>query len=114
LQEINTLQYIIMAGILNEYLNKKLSFTGLQQELERLVKAYNSYTGRYLLIYASDFNKAKQGVPDISMDQDDFYNIQDILRESAETKIDVYLETPGGSGEAAEEIARFCIKNLKR
>jgi len=100
-----------MAGILNEYLNKKLSFTGLQQELERLVKAYNSYTGRYLLIYASDFNKAKQGVPDISMDQDDFYNIQDILRESAETKIDVYLETPGGSGEAAEEIARFLHKN---
>lgn len=113
MQEINTLKYIIMAGILNEYLNKKLSFTGLQQELERLVKAYNSYTGRYLLIYASDFNKAKQGVPDISMDQDDFYNIQDILRESAETKIDVYLETPGGSGEAAEEIARFLHKKFE-
>ena len=47
-----------MAGILNEYLNKKLSFTGLQQELERLVKAYNSYTGRYLLI--AEFNLQMQ------------------------------------------------------
>ena len=102
-----------MAGILNEYLDKRLSFTGLQQELERLVKEYNSYTGRYLLIYASDFNKAKQGVPDISMDQDDFYNIQDILRESTESRIDVYIETPGGSGEAAEEIARFLHKKFE-
>lgn len=96
-----------MAGILNEYLDKKLSYTGLLQELNRLVIEYNKYTGRYLLIYASDLNKAKQGVPDIPMDQDDFYNIQDILRESTESKIDVYIETPGGSGESAEEIARF-------
>lgn len=96
-----------MAGILNEYLDKKLSYTGLLQELNRLVIEYNKYTGRYLLIYASDINKAKQGVPDIPMDQDDFYNIQDILRESTEPKIDVYIETPGGSGESAEEIARF-------
>lgn len=39
--------------------------------------------------------------------QDDFYMIQDILRESDKNQIDIYLETPGGSGEAAEEIARF-------
>jgi hypothetical protein len=30
-----------------------------------------------------------------------------MLREEAFRKIDIYLETPGGSGESAEEIARF-------
>lgn len=102
-----------MAGILNEYLNKRLSYTGLLQELDKLVNEYNHYTGRYLLIYVADFNKAKQGICDIPMDQDDFYNIQDILRENTESKIDVYIETPGGSGEAAEEIARFLHKKYE-
>lgn len=101
-----------MAGILNEYISRKLSFKGLMDELDRLILAYNRHTGRYLFIYTADFNKAKQGIPDISMDQDDFYNIQDILRESSEKKIDVYIETPGGSGEAAEEIARFLHKKF--
>ena len=41
-----------------------------------------------------------------------FYNIQDILRESPHTKIDFYIETPGGSGEAAEEIAKFLRKKF--
>ena len=102
-----------MAGILNEYIDKKLSFQGLMAELDRLITAYNKHTGRYLFIYSADFNKAKQGIPDISLDQDDFYNIQDILRESPEKKIDIYIETPGGSGEAAEEIARFLHKKFE-
>lgn len=45
--------------------------------------------------------------------QDDFYTIQDILRESDKKQIDFYIETPGGSGEAAEEIARFLHKKFK-
>ena len=101
-----------MAGILNEYISRKLSFKGLMDELDRLILAYNRHTGRYLFIYTADFNKAKQGIPDISMDQDDFYNIQDTLRESSEKKIYVYIETPGGRGEAAEEIARFLHKKF--
>jgi hypothetical protein len=48
----------------------------------------------------------------VSLVQDDFYNIQDILRESSQTKIDFYIETPGGSGEAAEEIAKFLRKKF--
>jgi hypothetical protein len=45
--------------------------------------------------------------------QDDFYTIQDILRESDKKQIDVYIETPGGSGEAAEEIAKFLRKKFE-
>lgn len=101
-----------MAGILNEYLDRRLNIIELQKELDLLIAEYNRLTGHYLLIYASDLNKAKLGIPDTSMDQDDFYNIQDILRESQEKIIDVYIETPGGSGEAAEEIARFLHKKF--
>jgi hypothetical protein len=50
---------------------------------------------------------------DVSLVQDDFYNIQDILRESSQKKIDFYIETPGGSGEAAEEIAKFLRKKFE-
>ncbi|MBS1744455.1 MAG: ATP-dependent Clp protease proteolytic subunit [Bacteroidetes bacterium] len=101
-----------MASILNEYINKRLGLIELQNELQRLIKLYNKQTGRYMFIYAADINKGRNRGIDVSMVQDDFYNIQDILRESNEKKIDFYIETPGGSGEAAEEIAKFLRKKF--
>lgn len=101
-----------MASILNDYLNKRMGILDLQNELQRLIKAYNKETGRYLFIYASDINKGGRGI-NVSMVQDDFYNIQDILRETKQDKIDFYIETPGGSGEAAEEIAKFLRKEFE-
>lgn len=95
-----------MASILSEYISRHMSVLDLKQELKRLRSEYNTITKRPLLIFASDFNKGRMGV-DVSLMQDDFYIIQDILRESDEKVIDIYLETPGGSGETAEEIARF-------
>ncbi|WP_216823463.1 SDH family Clp fold serine proteinase [Niastella vici] len=65
-----------------------------------------------MFVYAADINKGRNRGIDISLVQDDFYNIQDILRESPQTKIDFYIETPGGSGEAAEEIAKFLRKKF--
>ena len=100
-----------MASILEDYINKGLGSIDLKNELKRLIKLYNQHTGRNLFIYASDFNKQKHGI-DVSLMQDDFYTIQDILRESNKQTIDIYLETPGGSGETAEEIARFLHKKF--
>lgn len=102
-----------MASILNEYINKRLGLIELQNELQRLIKLYNKHTGRYMFVYAADINKGRNRGIDVSMIQDDFYNIQDILRESTEKKIDFYIETPGGSGEAAEEIAKFLRKKFE-
>ena len=102
-----------MAGILNEYIDKRLGINELLKELDGLVGRYNKMTGRYLFIFSSDFTKGRRGVDDIALFQEDFYNIQDILRESKEKRIDFYLETPGGSGEAAEEIARFLHKKFE-
>lgn len=96
-----------MAGILNEYIDKRLGVNDLLKELDNLVSAYNEITGRYLFIFSADITKGRRGIDDIALFQEDFYNIQDILRESTADQIDFYLETPGGSGEAAEEIARF-------
>ncbi len=101
-----------MGSIFNEYLSKRLSFIDLQNELQRLIKQYNKYTDRYMFVYASDINKGRSRDIDVNMVQDDFYNIQDILRESKHKKIDFYIETPGGSGEAAEEIAKFLRKKF--
>ena len=95
-----------MASIFSEYIAKNLSIIDLKRELSRLRNEYDKLTGRNLFIYAADFNKARQGI-DVSLVQDDFYIIQDILRESSKKQIDFYIETPGGSGETAEEIARF-------
>lgn len=95
-----------MATIIGDYISRNMSILDLKKELSLLRSKYNQITGRNLFIYAADFNKARQGI-DVSLMQDDFYTIQDILRESTLNQIDVYLETPGGSGETAEEIARF-------
>lgn len=102
-----------MASILNEYISKRLGILELQTELQRLIAAYNKHTGRYMFIYAADINKTRSRGIDVSLVQDDFYNIQDILRESDKKKIDFYIETPGGSGEAAEEIAKFLRKKFE-
>lgn len=95
-----------MASILEDYINKGYGLLDLKNELKKLLKEYHKQTGRNLFIYASDFNKQRQGI-DVSLMQDDFYTIQDMLRESDKETIDVYLETPGGTGETAEEVARF-------
>lgn len=96
-----------MQSIISEYIAKNLNILALQDELQKLIKEYNKYTSKYLFVYASDINKGLiQGVR-VSLEQDDFYTIQDLLRECQSTVIDFYIETGGGSGEAAEEIAKF-------
>ncbi|MDR1973550.1 MAG: ATP-dependent Clp protease proteolytic subunit [Bacteroidales bacterium] len=96
---------------MNEYITRRLGILELQDELKRLIGRYHQQTGRNLFVYAADFNKGRRGI-DVALMQDDFYTIQDILRESDKKQIDVYLETPGGSGEAAEEIAKFLRKKF--
>jgi len=100
-----------MASILNEYLAKRWGVIDFKTELKSLIEKYSDLTGRNLFIYAADFNKGRRGI-DVSLMQDDFYTIEDILRESDKKQIDFYIETPGGSGEAAEEIAKFLRKKF--
>jgi hypothetical protein len=44
------------------------------------------------------------------LDQGDYYLIHDLLKDVSSDNLDFYIETPGGSGEAAEEIVR-CLRD---
>ena len=88
-------------GLMNEYIGKRLSGAQLEAELLKLIASYNKHTGSYLLVYAGALTKQ---IPQVSMSMDDYFIIADLLRDVSHKTLDVYIETPGGSGEAAEEI----------
>jgi hypothetical protein len=83
----------------------------LERELASLISQYNQLKNTYLLVYASATEKMLQ---EASLSQSDFYMIHDLLNnKSHHNNVDVYIETRGGSGEAAEEIVRFLHKKFK-
>lgn len=87
-----------------EYINKNLSLEQMENELVKLIDEYSELSEKHLLIYSVDFNKTD--LP-ISICMDDLYTIRDVLRNNKSQKLSFFIETPGGSGEAAEEIATF-------
>jgi len=98
-------------GYMSEYIDKGLSAKDLEKELLSLIGKYNKLRKVYLLVYASAINK---NIPDRVINQEDYYLIADILRDKVPLdKLDVYLESPGGSGEAAEEIVNYFRGNCK-
>lgn len=94
-------------SLMGEYIKKRLSTADLENELLRLVKEYNEIRNTYLIIYAGAIGKA---VPDIGICMDDYYILSDMLRGVTSNRLDFYIETPGGSGETAEEIVR-CLRS---
>jgi hypothetical protein len=101
-------------SLFSQYINSRMSALDLQNELKRLIHLYNEAKGTYLLVYAVDFEKAFriQGL-NISLNMNDYQIIHELLRQVDQPKIDLYLETPGGSGEAAEEIVNFLHKKFE-
>ena len=98
---------------LNEYISKGWSHVELENELVRLIKEYNKIRKCTLLVYAAT---PESPVPDVALNQKDFYFIKDLL-DSTGTKtndLDIYLETPGGRGETAEEIVKYVRKKYKK
>lgn len=98
-------------GLMNEYIARKLSANELEQELLSLIKRYNQRQKSFLVLMVSALNKP---IPDVALSQEDFYMIADMLSDLNDVaKVDIYLETPGGSGEAAEEIVEFLRKQFE-
>lgn len=82
----------------------------LEAELLRLIAEYNKIRDTYLFVYCVAFTK---NIPTIPLEQPDFYIFRDLLsQKTSHRKIDIYLETPGGRGETAEEIVRFLRKHF--
>jgi len=94
-------------GLMSEYISRKLSAADLEAELLKLISEYNRLRQSFAAVYVAAIGKP---IPDIGLSQDDYYLIHDLLKDTTSRKIDLYLETPGGSGEAAEEIVR-CLRN---
>jgi hypothetical protein len=92
-------------SVINEYISKRFGGAELVKELLSLIAEYNKLRGTYLLVYAAATEKP---IPRVPLLQEDFYTICDLLSaQKHNPKVDVYLETRGGSGETAEEIVRF-------
>jgi len=97
-------------SLMNEYINRRLSGAELESELARLISEYNKLRDTYLFVYAAAIGKP---IPAIPLEQGDFYLIRDLLTGKKDLqKVDIYLETLGGSGETAEEIVKFLHNNF--
>ena len=97
-------------SLMAEYIKRKLSPQELEEELLKLIEQYNNHRGVYLFVYSAAISKQ---LPQLALDQSDFFLIHDLLKGKSEhKKIDFYIETPGGSGEAAEEIGNFLHNNF--
>lgn len=94
-------------GFMSEYIHRKLGVPDLEAELLRLISEYNKLRKTFAIVFVSAIGKP---IPDIALSQDDYYLIHDLVRDAGSHNVDLYLETPGGSAEAAEEIVR-CLRN---
>ncbi len=99
-------------GIYSEYLdNPALSqnFDQLTAERKKQLKRISSFRGdRDVLVVAADLNKAQFAGAAIALGYADLLPITDQLANLKGKRLDLILETPGGSGETAEEIVRIC------
>lgn len=94
-------------GLMSEYISHKLSAADLEAELLKLISEYNKLRQTFAAVYVAAIGKP---IPDVTLNQDDYYLIHDLLKGVESRKVDFYIETPGGSAEAAEEIVE-CLRN---
>lgn len=91
-------------GVYSEYLNRTFSFDQLTAERKAQLRRIAEIRQRDVLVYAADL--AKSGAP-ISIIYGDLLPISDQLANLSGHSIDLILESPGGSGEVAEDIIRL-------
>jgi hypothetical protein len=94
-------------GLMSEYIHKIQSGwqpKNFEEELLRLIKEYNKLRSSYLLVYSSAIDKP---IDQRIIIQEDYYIIHDLLNNKSSDNLDVYLETPGGLGEVAEDIVKL-------
>lgn len=92
-------------GVYTEYLDRNLSFQQLTAERKRQLKEISKLRGgRDVLVFAADLN---QHDAPISIGYPDLLPISDQIANLSGQALDLILESPGGSGEAAEDIIRI-------
>jgi ClpP class serine protease len=92
-------------GFYSEYLDRQLNMEQLTTERKRQLQHISELRGnRDVLVLAADLNKADAP---ISLDYSDLLPVNDQLSNLSGKALDLILETPGGSGEVAEDIVRL-------
>ncbi|MCG8480185.1 MAG: ATP-dependent Clp protease proteolytic subunit [Spirochaetales bacterium] len=95
-------------SLFSEYISKRMTVSDLEIELQRLIGEFNRVRETYMFVYASDVEKATTvAANSLSLSMGDYHIIHELLRDCGDSTVTLYLETPGGSGEAAEEIVEF-------
>jgi len=99
-------------GVYSEYLDRQLSFQDLVNERKIQLGRISTRRGnRDVLVYAADFSKGGQAP--IAIGYDDLLPISDQIANLKGEKIDVILETPGGSAEVAEDVVKLLHGRFK-
>src|SRR6478609_2807025 len=92
-------------GVFTEYLGKKWSMDELAVERKAQLARISALRERDVLVYAADLEATNAPT---SLDYSDLVPIQDQLSNLDGTaKLDIILETGGGSAEVAEDIVRL-------
>ena len=97
-------------GIYAEYIKQNLGGEPLNKERKKQLKNIAEIRQREILVFASALTKTRAP---IGIDNDDIVPFMDQLNNLKGDKIDIILETPGGSGEHAEHIIECIRKKFK-
>lgn len=93
-------------GYYEEYLSKQISFEDMQKERKNQLKLISeAHDGHDIVVYAADivnYHQAPTGI-----DYSDISPFCDQLSNLHGSKLDIVLETPGGSAEVVEDFVRI-------
>lgn len=105
---------------------RRISSEGHDPVRREMIKHLSDYTGRNTIIYVSDFLQPHKGKPvePSLLDLSDKIGFQEVIESLDDSDLDVLIESPGGSPEAAESIVtmlrskfsnvRFIVPNVAK
>lgn len=91
-------------GIYSEYLDRNFTIEQLTTERKAQLRRISQLRGRDVLVFAADLQKGR--LP-ISINSSDLLPLADQVSNLKGKALDLILETPGGSGETAEDIVKL-------
>ena len=99
-------------GYIQDYINQFPDASQYVDLLMNKIKAYNERNDAFLLIYAADTHKS---LPShfTSLKMEDYQMLFDLINPIRGPRMHFYIETLGGSGEAAEEIVKLTRRNFE-
>ena len=96
-------------GVYGQYLDQHLDVQELHHKRKEYLKKISNLRERDTIVLTADLTKRAP----ISIDYSDLIPFRDQLDNVKGDKVDLILETPGGSGEYAEEIVLLLRNKFK-